>query len=305
MSDTAFIAAGIDLGGTKIEAQVFGAGWTLAERRRIDTPSDYDGLIRALAGMAAWTSSVAGRDLPLGLAAAGLINPASGLALASNVPTSGRPLPVDLNRASGRAITFINDCRAFTLSEAVLGAGRGHALVVGLILGTGVGGGAALNGRLLPEHVSAGGEFGHFPLPAALVADHGLPVVDCGCGRRGCSETLIAGPGLARLAKAMTGRELTAPEIAAGRFRDADLGRVWAMWCKLTAELIVTISFTLDPSVIVLGGGLSRIDGLIPDLDAALEKAVFRDFPRPALRLAEGGDASGARGAALEAFGRV
>lgn len=302
MSATGFIAAGLDLGGTKIEAQVFGANWTVLERRRIDTPTDYATLLGALADLADWSTQVAGRDLPVGLAAAGLVNPASGLALAANLATSGHAFPVDLARAAGRAIPVLNDCRALVLSEAVLGAGRGHAMVVGIVLGTGLGGGAALNGRLLPAHSAAGGEFGHMALNPGVVAAHSLPILRCGCGRIACAEALVSGPGLARIAKAMTGREVTAPEVVAGKSGDVSLAQVWAVWCALAADLLVTVILTLDPSVIVFGGGLSKVDGLLADLERALKVAMFADFPLPALRLAEGGESSGARGAALAAW---
>jgi N-acetylglucosamine kinase len=302
MSARGIIAAGLDLGGTKIEAQVFGEGWALVERRRVDTPSGYDALLAALADQIGWVTDVGGPNLPVGVAAAGLINPTTGLALTANLSASGRPLPADLMRAAGRKITWVNDCRALVLSEAVLGAGRGHAMVVGIVLGTGIGGGVALNGQLLPAHSQAGGEFGHVTLNPALIAAHDLPILRCGCGRWACSETLVSGPGLVRIAKTMTGRDLTAPEVTAGKLDDPALAKVWEVWCALAADLLVTVILMLDPSVIVLGGGLSNVAELIPDLERALKSAVFAGFPLPALRLAEGGESSGARGAALAAW---
>ena len=304
MSAKGFIAAGLDLGGTKIEAQVFGPGWALVERRRVDTPQDYDGLVAALADQMTWVTQVGGAGLPLGVAAAGLINPATGLALTANLAASGRPLPADLARAAGRKFTWINDCRALVLSEAVLGAGRGHAMVVGIVLGTGLGGGVALNGRLLPAHSQAGGEFGHVTLNPALIAAHNLPILRCGCGRWACSETLVSGPGFARIAKAMTGRDLTAPEVTAGKGNDPALAQVWEVWCALAADLLATVFLTLDPSVVIFGGGMSKVEGLISDLERALRGAMFSGFPLPTLRLAEGGESSGARGAALAAWSR-
>lgn len=296
------IAAGIDLGGTKIEAQLFDATWTCRARHRIDTPRDYEGMVRAMAAQVAWAETEAGAPLPTGIAAAGLVLRATGLAMTANLPATGRPFPTDINAASGRKTHYYNDCRALTLSEAVFGAARGQSPAVGLILGTGIGGGVAVNGRLLEGMNGLAGEFGHFALSGAVVAAHGLPIVPCGCGRPGCTETLIAGPGLSRLARHLTGREVTAPEVTEGRAHDPALARVWAVWCELAAEMLKTLCHTIDPSCIVIGGGLSKAPGLTGDLTAALGRTMLPGFRVPALLLAEGGDASGARGAAYAAW---
>ncbi|MBW7922303.1 MAG: ROK family protein [Rubellimicrobium sp.] len=295
------IAAGIDLGGTKIEAQVFAPDWTVARRRRVDTPHDYDALVAAMAEQVTWAS---GGDaaLPVGIAAAGLVNPASGLAYTANLPATGRPFPADIAAAAGRPVTYVNDCRALALSEAVFGAGRGLNPVAGLILGTGVGGGVVVNGQLLQGPSLTGGEFGHFALPAHVLARHGLPLRQCGCGRTGCTETYLSGPGLSHLAQALTGSARTPREIAAGRSGDPALARVWEVWCELAAELVITLTFTIDPEVVVLGGGLSQIAGIAGDLAAATARAQLPGFHTPLIRVAQGGDASGARGAAHAAL---
>ncbi len=296
------IAAGIDLGGTKIEAQIFDGNWGQHAHRRIDTPKDYAGLVAAMADQIAWITAQSTHDLPIGISAAGLINPDTGLALTANLPASGHPFPVDIQAASGHLVTYINDCRAFVLSEATFGAAIGASPALGLILGTGLAGGVVMGGHLVTGHARVGGEFGHFPAAAGPVFTHGLPVVACGCGRLGCTETLLAGPGLSRIAAHVTGRTLSAEEITNARKTDPDLARVWAIWLDLAAELLVTLCFTIDPQVIVLGGGLSKAPGLIEDLTAALRRAVFAGFRIPDLRLAQGGDASGARGAAFAAW---
>ncbi|QYZ70734.1 ROK family protein [Neotabrizicola shimadae] len=294
------IAAGIDLGGTKIEAQLFDADWALVDRRRIATPGDYPALVAAMADQIAWIETH-GPRLPVGISAAGLVNPATGLALTANLAATGKPFPADIAKAARRPVTYINDCRALTLSEAVFGAAKGQSPAVGLILGTGIGGGVAIDGRLVPGPSGTGGEFGHFALPAGPIAVHGLPVPACGCGRVGCTETLIAGPGLTRIALHLTGQPLTPPEIAARRNEPA-IARVFAVWVELLAELLKTITLVIDPACIVLGGGLSQIAGLIPALDAALNATQLPGFAIPRLALAQGGDASGARGAAYAAL---
>ncbi|MCC5973911.1 MAG: ROK family protein [Rubellimicrobium sp.] len=296
------IAAGIDLGGTKIEAQVFASDWSLADHRRMPTPTDYPALVAAVAEQIAWATARAGHALPVGIAAAGLVNPATGLALTANLCATGKPFPADITAAAGAPVTYVNDCRALALSEAVFGAARGLSPVAALILGTGIGGGVVVDGRLLEGAAQVGGEFGHMAAPAHLVVEHGLPVIRCGCGRTGCIETYVAGPGLGRLALHLTGRDLTPPEIAALRGNDPAMARVWAIWCAFMAELLMTLTVTIDPEVIVLGGGLSRIAGLVDDLSPGLAAAQFAGFGVPRILLAEAGDASGARGAAYAAW---
>ncbi len=296
------IAVGLDLGGTKIEAQIFDANWRMLDRSRVATPTDYDGLVAAIAAQIRWAQDSAGSTLPVGVSAAGLINAETGLALTANLPATGRPLPADIARAAGRPVTFVNDCRAFTLSEAIFGAAKGERAVAGLILGTGSGGGFAFDGVLLRGGAGIGGEFGHSYAPAHLVVAHGLPIMRCGCGREGCIETLVSGPGLSRIAKALTGKTLTPPEIAQGKADDAGLAKVWSVWCALVAEMVMNLTLLAAPQIVVLGGGLSRIEGVIGDLQGALSAAALGDFPVPRLVLAEGGDASGARGAAFAAW---
>ncbi len=296
-------AIGIDLGGTKIEAQVFDDTWKVAARERCDTPQTYDALVQAVAAQIRWGTEQAGSDAPIGIGAAGLVNPVDGLALTANLPATGHAFPADIAAAVGRPITYVNDCRALALSEAVFGLGKGHHTVMALILGTGVGGGICVGGRILRGPTHTGGEFGHTSAPAHLVQAYDLPIVQCGCGRMGCIETYIAGPGLSRLAKHLTGQDVTPPDIAARR--TGDLAPVWDIWCALTADLLHTLTLTADPDLIVLGGGLSQIDGLIPDLTAAARQAQLASFGTPPLVIAEGGETSGARGAAYAAWQEV
>ena len=290
------IAAGIDLGGTKIEAQVFDSGWNRVESHRIPTPATYDALVDAMTTQIRWVESHSHVGIPIGIAAAGLINPKTGLALTANLPATGHPFPADIATAAGRPITYVNDCRAQALSEATFGAAKGFRTALSLNLGTGLAGGIVINGQLLPGPTGLGGEFGHFALPANVIHEHNLPILRCGCGRMGCTETLIAGPGLSRLHHHLTGQSLTPEHITQDRST-----QTWIIWCQLTAEMIHTLCLTVDPDIIVLAGGLSRADGLIPDLTAALTHAQLSGYGAPLLRLAEGGDTTGARGAAYAA----
>lgn len=296
-------ASGLDIGGSKIETQIFDRDWTMVARQRVTTPSNYSDLVKAIADQIAWADAKAGGLKAVGIGAAGLVHPDSGLALTANLPASGKPFPHDIARAANRPVTYINDCRALALSEAVFGAGQGHRTVMALIIGTGIGGGIAVDRALMAGPTATGGEFGHIAAPAHLVAAHDLPLVPCGCGRTGCIETFVAGPGLARLAQHMTGQNLTPPEIAA--LRHDDMAKVWTVWCTFVAELIHTLTLTVDPDMIVLGGGLSAVSGVTDDLTHAAAQTQIADFATPPLVLAHGGDASGARGAAFAAWTQV
>lgn len=293
------VAAGIDLGGTKIETQVFDEAWAVVARRRRPTPATYDALVEALAEEARWAAHAGAH---VGVCAAGLVNPLTGLAYAANLPSTGRPLPADVAAAAGRPVAWLNDCRALTLSEAVLGAARGLSPVAGLVLGTGVGGGLAIDGRLVAAHAATGGEFGHMAVAAHVVQRHGLPVLACGCGRRACVEAYASGPGLLRLARAMGAEATTTEEVIEMRPRDPAAARAWAAWVDVLAEMMHAVAFVADPAAWVLGGGLSRVPGVAGDLAQGLARAQLPGFRSAAVLLAEGGEAGGARGAALQAL---
>lgn len=291
---------GIDLGGTKIESQLFAPGWRRMDRRRRDTPGDYAGLVAALAEEVAWLRAQGAAAV--GLALPGLTDPATGFAITANLPATGLPLRADVMAAAGGALTLVNDARAFALSEAALGAGAGLSPVLGVILGTGFAGGVAAGGRLIAGAGGFGGEFGHVAVAAHVLAQAGLPLWRCGCGRPGCAEAYVAGPGLTRIAQALTGRALTPRDIAAARGHDAAAARIWQTWCAIAAEALLAPVLTVDPAVIVLGGGLSQVPGVADDLAAALRAAQIPGLTVPPVRIAAGGDSSGARGAALAAW---
>ena len=283
-----------------MEVQVFDDAWSVAARRRRDTPKDYAELVTELADLIRWADAQTSGTLPVGIGAAGLVNPKTGLARTANLVATGQPFPADIARTVERPVTYVNDCRALALSEAIFGQGKGRRTVMALILGTGVGGGIAVDGSILQGPTHTGGEFGHTSAPAHLVAKHDLPIWRCGCGRMGCIETYIAGPGLARLAKHILGTDLTTVEIAARR--DIDTGPVWQVWCDFSADLLHSLTLTADPDLIVLGGGLTHIDGLVEDLSGTARRAQIGDFAVPEIVLAQGGDTSGARGAAYAAW---
>jgi len=292
---------GIDLGGTKIEARLYDRGFEELDRRRIATPTQsYEEMLAAIVDQACWLDK-ASTGLRVGLGVPGVINPYSGEMLTANLPATGRTLEADLKAAFGRHIPCINDCSAFALSEAILGAGQGSVSVVGLVIGTGVAGGHILNRAPIPDLNNQHGEYGHLPMPAEIVQNHKLPVLACGCGKMGCFETMISGPGLEALAQLKTGQSAKTPEIVT----DAAYADVMTIWTDIVAELIAILARAIDPHTIVLGGGLGMVDGLPDRLMRVLPGKLLANTKPPHIAPAQGGDASGARGAALYAQARL
>ena len=291
---------GIDLGGTKIEAQKFDANWNVADKRRIDTPTTYHELIAAMADQILWLQE-GNPNLPVGIAAAGLENPTNGNWVSANLPANGMPFVQDVAKASGGQQTWLNDCRAFTLAEVIFGSGQSKGTIVGLVLGTGIAGGVSIDGALINHGDGQSGEFGHMPISGAIIAAHSLPIIKCGCGRFGCYETYGSGPGMERLAENLLGRDLTSREIALSR-ANPEISHIWEIWCEINAALILTIVTMIDPRLIVLGGGLSNILGIIEDLESALERSTWREFTFPFIRLGTRGETAAALGAAYAAY---
>ncbi|SHJ23950.1 ROK family protein [Wenxinia saemankumensis] len=295
---------GIDLGGTKIEARLFrGDAAETITLHRIPTPQDsFESLLQAVIAQIGWLEAQAGGPVPVGLSVPGLIDPATGISFASNVPTTGRALGPELAEALGRDFAIVNDCMAFALSEATGGAGDGAASVMGLILGTGVGGGICQGGALPHRHAGLAVEVGHLGISARALARHGLPVWPCGCGQQGCMERYVSGTGLANLAEWTLGERAEAPELLR---RDDDGAReVLDIWADLAGDALYAIQVMLDPDVIVLGGGLSNMPGVKARLAASLAGQRLGSARAPDIRVARHGDSSGARGAALVARAR-
>jgi N-acetylglucosamine kinase len=294
------VAIGIDLGGTKIETQIFDENWDIVEKCRVSTPKTYPDLVRALADQINWARAGVG-DIPVGIGAAGLIDQ-NGCALTANLPATGHPIEADLASLVGGPVSYLNDCRTFTMSEAIFGAGRGYHSVVGLILGTGVGGGIAIEGKLLSDPRSLGGEVGHIAAPANVIFAHNLEILPCGCGRSGCYESYVSGPGLSRICKAITGRDLSPQDIAAAYHSDPGVEKSWMIWCEIVAELLISISFSVDPDAVIIGGGLSKIAGIDQFITQAFIRRSLPGFRIPDIKIAQGGDSSGGRGAAYAAW---
>ncbi|WP_068118845.1 ROK family protein [Tropicimonas marinistellae] len=302
------LCGAIDLGGTKIEARLFGPGMETLELRRRPTPiSDFDSFVAGLSEQISWLMDSAGNPgLPVGIGIPGLIDKATGECFASNVPVSGRRLGAALAEVFGRDFPIANDCMALALSETNGGAGDGFEQVIGLVLGTGVGAGLCFNGRI-PERLSGLVlEIGHVGMPARVLEKYGLPLWPCGCGNTGCMERYMAGSGFERLSEFLIGTRLDGREtVSRATTGDADAQLIYDAWIDLAAECLLTLQLTLDADCIVLGGGASQIPGLLERLDTALASRQLGTLKPPALRIAQHGDSSGARGMGLMALKSV
>ena len=290
---------GIDLGGTKIEAAALDDGGGMRLRRRSPTPAgDYAGTIAAIVGLVAGIEQEIGAGASVGVGIPGTIAASTGLVKNANSTwLIGRPLGHDVEAALGRPVRFANDANCFALSEAVDGAGAGRGTVFGVILGTGVGGGIAIDGRILVGTNAIAGEWGHNPLPAPQPDE--LPGPPCYCGRSGCIETFLSGPGLAADHRRHGGGTMDAAAIAACAAAGDEACRATLdRHAGRLARALAGVINILDPDVIVLGGGLSSLAHLYEEVPRRWGRHVFSDRVVTRLLPPVHGDSSGVRGAA-------
>jgi fructokinase len=290
---------GIDLGGTKIEGVVLDAGGHECCRERLPTPQgDYEATLAAVAGLVSSLEHQAGQPCSVGIGMPGSVSRASAVVKNSNsVCLNGRPFYHELETRLGRPLRFANDADCFALSEATDGAGRGAAVVFGVIVGTGTGGGIVVNGQLLGGPNGIAGEWGHNPLPWPQAEE--LPGAACYCGRCGCIETWLSGPGLARDHQRVCAVSLDAVTI----IQLAELGDEKALltmqrYADRMARALASVINVIDPDVIVLGGGISNCKRLYKAVASIWDRYVFSDRVDTRLLRAQHGDASGVRGAA-------
>ena len=289
---------GIDLGGTKIEGIALSDNGAIPQRVRVDTPRSYDACIDAIVHVVREIERATSREGTVGVGIPGVIVPSTGLVKnANSVWLNGQPLAADLATALTRPIRVANDANCFALSEAADGAAAGVAVVFGVILGTGVGGGIVVHGQCLTGPNLIAGEWGHNPLPWPSADE--LPGPLCYCGRHGCIETWLSGPGFARDFQSHTGDIGEAPAIVR-RALDGD-ARAQAALMRYHARLgraLASVINVLDPDVIVLGGGMSNVPGLLEASANALAPWVFSDTTLTRIVRNTHGDSSGVRGAA-------
>ena len=294
-----WIRVGVDLGGTKTEAIALDPSGATLLRRRIPTPaSDYDAIVEAIAALVRSIEAEIGREARVGVGVPGSISPQSGVIRNANtLVLNGRPLAEDLGRALGRETRIENDANCFALSEATDGAGEGREVVFGVILGTGVGGGLIVRGRLLKGANALAGEWGHNPLPRMRPDE--FPGPRCYCGRDGCIETFLCGGALAEDYGKRSGERVAAEEVA----RRADIGDPLALgavdaYRDRLARALASVVNVVDPNVIVLGGGLSNIDRLYEGLEGLVGSYAFTDTLATPIVKNRHGDSGGVRGAA-------
>ncbi len=317
---------GIDLGGTKIEGIVLDPAGEISHRTRVDTPkNDYQGTIRAIGELAKRLDPA--ERLKVGVGTPGSWIPATGLMQNCNSTwLNGQPLLADLNQALGGRVRIANDADCFALSEAHGGSGEGKDVVFGVILGTGVGGGLVVEGGLLRGPNGLTGEWGHTPLylPDELSAELRLPPRTCYCGRQDCVETYLSGPGLLATHRVLWPAEAEPPTTGEAVYQQSMLGaatgdwwredglpeqesrddgprrarRTLKVWSEMLAANLARIVNTLDPHVIVLGGGLSEMRELYPVVRELMAPHVFGEVFHTELLPPRFGGSSGVRGAA-------
>jgi fructokinase len=293
------VQIGIDLGGTKTEGIALDADTPVAVRRRVTTPRDYDGTIDTIARLVAEIEVEAGRTGSVGVGIPGVVSRTTGLVKNANSTwLIGRPLLADLEARLARPVRVANDANCFTLSEAIDGAGRGFETVFGVILGTGVGGGIAIRQRIHEGPNQVAGEWGHNPLPW-MTEEERAAAPKCYCGKVGCVETFLSGPGFERDHALVSGARRSSQDIVrAAAAGDPHALQTLDRYKDRLARALAALIDLLDPDAIVLGGGMSNLPDLPSAVSVALPQYVFSDAVLTTVVGNVHGDSSGVRGAA-------
>jgi fructokinase len=293
------VRIGIDLGGTKTEAIALAATGAAILRRRIATPRAYGATLDALARLVTHLESETRQTATVGIGIPGVISRATGLVKNANSTwLIGHLLQADLEARLGRPVRVANDANCFALSEAVDGAGRGFDTVFGVILGTGVGGGIAIRRRIHDGPNQIAGEWGHNPLPW-MTDEERAAAPACYCGRTGCIETFLSGPGFERDYARLAGTARSSHEIVgASAAGDPHATAALSRYADRLARALATVINVLDPDAVVLGGGMSNLPGLATAASALLPRYVFSDAVLTRVLENMHGDSSGVRGAA-------
>lgn len=285
---------GVDIGGTKIASAAFDRTGTIVHEQRIATPKSYEAIVDVVAKLVREAG-----DGPVGIGAPGSLGPRDGLWRNSNITlTNGKPFFADLKSAIGRDIRMENDANCFALSEAIEGAGKGHDVVAFYTIGTGLGGGLVVHGRLIRGANGEAGEFGHTGMPWMTEAE--WPPIPCFCGKAGCTEMYVSGTGLRQDYHRVNGVKLEGPEIIA-RARAGEAAAVAAV-ARLQdrfARVVGNLANIIDPDIVVMGGGLASLPELVEELPAKVARYSFSGTAEVKITRAAFGDTSGVRGAAL------
>jgi fructokinase len=290
---------GIDLGGTKTEAIALASESIVAARRRVPTPREYEGTLDAIVRLVTGLESETGRSGTVGVGIPGVVTRGTGLVKNANSTwLNGRPLQADLESRLARPVRVANDANCFALSEASDGAGRGYDTVFGVILGTGVGGGIVIGRRIHDGPNQIAGEWGHNPLPW-MTDEERESAPGCYCGKTGCIETFLSGPGFERDHALRSGTSRSSHDIVrAAAAGDAGAIEALRRYEDRLARALAGVINILDPGVVVLGGGMSHLPDLAPSVSTLLPRYVFSDTVQTVVVPNRHGDSSGVRGAA-------
>jgi len=292
------IQIGVDFGGTKIEAAALDQSGQFLARVRTPNPGDYDRAIEDLCALIARVEAEAGGAGTVGLGTPGSVNPRTGrMRNANSVYLNGRSFREDLEAALGREVRLANDANCLALSEAVDGAAAGARTAFAVIVGTGVGGGLVVDGRIVEGSNGIGGEWGHVPLPWMTAEE--FPGPPCWCGHHGCLDMLVSGTGLRKDHAARTGEMLDGELIveAARRGEPAAAASLDAYIDRLGRAMAMVVNI-VDPDVFVMGGGMSNVAEIYDRLPAVVRRYTFSDGWDVPVVQAKWGDSSGVRGAA-------
>ena len=290
---------GSDLGGTKTEGIIIDATGKELKRERIKTEKNYDGTINGVLSIIKNFENSFGDVDSIGIGMPGAISAETALIKnANSIWLNGKPLKKDLEKILNRKINLENDANCFALSEAVDGGGKGFKVVFGVIIGTGTGGGIVIDHKVLQGRNNIGGEWGHVTLPNRS-DDEKKYVKDCYCGKNGCMETYVSGPGFASTFNLRFNKDYDSHKILEGfKVNDTDCHFALQQYTDHLARGLSLVCNILDPDVIVLGGGMSNIDFIYENIDEALKKYVFTDTLQTKVVKNIHGDSSGVRGAA-------
>ncbi|RDH81581.1 MAG: fructokinase [endosymbiont of Galathealinum brachiosum] len=289
---------GIDLGGTKVEGIALDDNGKQLIRHRVLTPAgDYQGTLNAIVDLVGYIESSIKHCASIGIGTPGSLSPVNQLLRNSNsVCMNGQPVKQDLEKLLNREIRMSNDANCFALSEATDGAAKGENIVFGVIVGTGTGAGIVVNGKVLTGANAIAGEWGHNPLP--WPESNELPGSECYCGKYGCIETFLSGPGLSADYFSSTGEQLDAVDVVALSKADSQAEVCLLRYEDRMARGLAHIINVLDPDVIVLGGGMSNVSRLYKNVPELWGQYVFSDVVNTRLLAPVYGDSSGVRGAA-------
>ncbi len=295
------ITYGLDIGGTKIEIGLFDSELKLIDSWRVPTPTkDYHEFLNAVVSLINEADQRCGQQGTIGIGMPGILDKNARVKSANVGCATGKPLVADLEKLLGRSVAVANDCRLFALSESCGGAGDKLPRIYGAIIGTGAGGGLCIDGHLYESENNIAGEYGHLPVSGYLLQKYNLPARPCGCGLVGCSETYIAGPGLGWLYNHFgSGTESTTKFVSDLRDKDPIAIKTFDCYIEFLGSAFSTLVLSYDPDMIVVGGGLSKIDEIIEALPQAINKHLFEGVESPLISRAIFGDSSGVRGAAI------